>query len=94
MREGALFCLALLATVPTAAFPAHVVSCHDGDTCIAETGQETVRIRLAEIDRPEIDQRYGTADRDSLYAMVCGMGRQRRIARDQLRNDRRVDPGR
>ena len=51
MRAGALFCLAFFTTaVPAAVFPAHVLRCHDGDTCILDTG---VRVRLAEIDAPE-----------------------------------------
>lgn len=73
MRAVALFCLALFATaVPAAAFPARVQSCHDGDTCRVITGQGVIKVRLAEIDAPEIDQPYGTAARAVLCSMVCG----------------------
>lgn len=68
--RAALVWLALVATtLPAAAFPAHVARCHDGDTCTLDTG---VRVRLAEIDAPEIDQPYGTAARDVLCSLVCG----------------------
>ena len=73
MRPTALFCLAFFTTaIPAAAFPARVVSCHDGDTCRLETAQRVVKVRLAEIDAPEIDQPYGTEARDVLCRMVCG----------------------
>lgn len=70
MKAAALFCLAFFTTaVPTAAFPAHIDRCHGGDTCTTDMG---VRIRLAEIDAPEIDQPYGTRARNVLCSMVCG----------------------
>ena len=73
MRGVALFCLALFTTaVPAAAFQARVASCHDGDTCRLETGEGVVKVRLAEIVAPEIDQPYGTQARDTLCAMICG----------------------
>ena len=75
MRAAAVFCLAFFTTaVPAAAFPARVVSCHDGDTCRVETGQGVFKVRLAEIDAPEIDQPYGTEARDMLCKMICGRG--------------------
>jgi endonuclease YncB( thermonuclease family) len=88
-----LAAVVLLAASPASAFPAHVVSCHDGDTCRVETGQGVIKIRLAEIDAPEIDQPYGTAARDALCAMICGK-RQRRAARHKLRPRRRAGQGR
>lgn len=73
MRGVALFNLAFFTTaVPAAAFPAGVSSCHDGGTCPLEAGQESVKVRLTEIDAPEIDQLFATQARDTLCAMICG----------------------
>ena len=35
-------------------------------------GSGTLKVRLAEIDAPEIDHPYGTQARDTLYAIICG----------------------
>ena len=53
-------------------FPAHVLRCHDGDTCTVSTGQGTKRSRLADIHTPEIDQPYGTQARGTLCAIDRG----------------------
>ena len=35
-------------------------------------GSGTLKVRLAEIDAPEVDHPYGTQERDTLCAMICG----------------------
>ena len=72
MKIARSIAVALIVAKPAFAFPARVASCHDGDTCRLVTGQGVMKIRLAEIDTPEIDQPYGTAARDILCAMICG----------------------
>jgi micrococcal nuclease len=72
------------APAPTSAAPAtspraanshlwRVVGVHDGDTvtCLDENNQQQ-KIRLAEIDAPEIGQDYGKAAREALAGMVFG----------------------
>jgi endonuclease YncB( thermonuclease family) len=50
-----------------------VVGVHDGDTvtCLDESNQQQ-KVRLAEIDAPEIGQEYGKVSREALAAMVFG----------------------
>ena len=50
-----------------------VVGVHDGDTvtCIDESNQQQ-KVRLAEMDAPEISQDYGKVSREALAAMVFG----------------------
>lgn len=50
-----------------------VVGVQDGDTvsCLDENNQQQ-KVRLAEIDAPEIGQDYGTASREALAGMVFG----------------------
>jgi endonuclease YncB( thermonuclease family) len=50
-----------------------VVGVHDGDTitCLDESNQQQ-KVRLAEIDAPEIGQEYGRSAREALAAMVFG----------------------
>lgn len=61
---------------PAAAANTHlwrVVGVHDGDTitCLDESNQQQ-KVRLAEIDAPEIGQEYGRASREALAEMVFG----------------------
>jgi endonuclease YncB( thermonuclease family) len=61
---------------PTRAANVHewrVVGVHDGDTvtCLDETNQQQ-KVRLAEIDAPEIGQEHGRASRESLAELVFG----------------------
>ena len=73
MRALYLFCLAFLTSaIPAAAFRARITTCHDGDTCRANTGQSFLKICLAEIDAPEIDQPYGIEAQRVICSMVCG----------------------
>ena len=50
-----------------------VVGVHDGDTvtCLDESNQQQ-KVRLAEIDAPEIGQDYGKVSREALAEMVFG----------------------
>ena len=50
-----------------------VVGVHDGDTltCLDETNTQQ-KVRLAEIDAPELGQDYGKVARESLAEMVFG----------------------
>ena len=50
-----------------------VVGVHDGDTvtCLDESNQQQ-KVRLAEIDAPELGQDFGKVSRDALAAMVFG----------------------
>jgi endonuclease YncB( thermonuclease family) len=49
------------------------VGVHDGDTvtCLDENNQQQ-KIRLAEIDAPEVSQDYGKVSREALAGMVFG----------------------
>lgn len=48
-----------------------VVSVHDGDTLtLLSYGGQTHKIRLGQIDAPELDQPYGQKSRDSLASLV------------------------
>ena len=44
----------------------------DGDTVVAQLGEKSVRIRLAEIDAPEIGQPWGLNAKKALEAKVLG----------------------
>jgi len=47
-----------------------VVSVHDGDTLTVLVGKQQVKVRLAEIDAPELRQPFGNRSRQSL-AELC-----------------------
>src|ERR1035437_8096284 len=47
-----------------------VVSVHDGDTLTVLVGKQQVKVRLAEIDAPELRQPFGQRSRQSL-AELC-----------------------
>lgn len=51
-------------------FSASVISCHDGDTCKVEVKGQTVKIRLAGIDAPEIEQPEGVDAKKFLESKV------------------------
>ncbi len=51
-------------------FKAQVSSCHDGDTCKAEVNGRTVKIRLAGIDAPEIEQPEGLEAKKFLESLI------------------------
>ena len=45
----------------------------DGDSVIAKLGEKSVRVRLAEIDAPEIGQPWGLNAKKALEAKVMGL---------------------
>src|SRR5450830_1551866 len=47
-----------------------VVSVHDGDTLTVLVGKQQVKVRLAEIDAPELRQPFGNRSKQSL-AELC-----------------------
>lgn len=78
MPKSIVLCIFLLLSLlcrPQAAaaetLEGRVLSVHDGDTItLLSFRGETVKIRLAQIDAPEIDQPYGQQSRQSLAGMV------------------------
>jgi endonuclease YncB( thermonuclease family) len=62
--------LLLLATPPAAAdILGRVVSVHDGDTLTVLVEQRQIKVRLVDIDAPELKQAFGTRSRQSLAEM-------------------------
>ncbi len=61
-----------------------VVSVHDGDTLTVLVGKQQVKVRLAEIDAPELRQPFGQRSRQSL-ADLCFQhsAKVEQIARDR-----------
>ena len=51
-------------------FSASIISCHDGDTCNADVKGRTVKIRLAGIDAPEIEQSEGLEAKKFLESKI------------------------
>lgn len=70
--------LALLLPLLLSAFPAaadvhgRVVSVHDGDTLTVLVERRQVRVRLTDIDAPELGQPFGTRSRQSLSSLCFG----------------------
>lgn len=70
--------LALLLPLLLSAFPAladvqgRVVSVHDGDTLTVLIERRQVRVRLTDIDAPELGQPFGTRSRQSLSGLCFG----------------------
>lgn len=65
--------LFLYASLPNAAeiLEGRVVGVHDGDTVtLLMSGNQQVKIRLAQIDAPESDQAFGQRSKESLSGMV------------------------
>jgi len=48
---------------------ARVVSVHDGDTLTVLVEKQQVKVRLADIDAPELRQPYGSRSKESLAAL-------------------------
>ena len=70
--------IASLITLFLAAFPsyavvsARVISVHDGDTLTVLIDHRPVRVRLTDIDAPELGQPFGTRSRQSLLELCFG----------------------
>ena len=70
--------IASLLTLLLAAFPsyavvsARVISVHDGDTLTVLIDHRPVRVRLTDIDAPELGQPFGTRSRQSLLELCFG----------------------
>lgn len=70
----AVICLALWPVVcPAAAYEARVVGVHDGDTLTALTAERhQVKVRLSDIDCPELRQPFGYRAKQALSDLVFG----------------------
>jgi len=75
---------ALNVSFPAWADEGLVVSVHDGDTLTVLVGKQQVKVRLAEIDAPELRQPFGQRSRQSL-ADLCFQqsAKVEQIARDR-----------
>jgi micrococcal nuclease len=67
----------LLASVPSAAAQvecsrAQLLRVHDGDTVSLRCAQRTMKLRLADVDAPELGQRHGRDARDALRRLLTG----------------------
>jgi len=67
-------CLTLLLAAPAvhADIRGRVVSVHDGDTLTVLIDHRQVRVRLTDIDAPELRQPFGTRSRQSLSSLCFG----------------------
>ena len=64
----------ILCSILSATITGRVVSVHDGDTLTVLEGTTQIKVRLSEIDAPELKQRYGR--RATLAIVVRLLGRQ------------------
>lgn len=69
---NALFLPLLLAIFPSSAGADRVVSVHDGDTLTVLREQRQIRVRLIEIDAPELGQPFGARSKQSLSELCFG----------------------
>lgn len=91
--------LAILLADPQT-FTARVVGVHDGDTITVLQGTTQHKIRLSEVDAPELGQPFGASAKQSLSEMVAGRDvrivwrsrdRYGRILGDVYRDDRWIN---
>jgi micrococcal nuclease len=54
------------------AYQAKVIRVSDGDTIVVRTHDSTVKIRLAQIDAPELSQPWGEKSRQALKTLLSG----------------------
>ena len=52
--------------------PARIVAVHDGDTLTALVAQRQIRVRLIDIDAPELGQPFGASSKQSLSELCFG----------------------
>ena len=64
--------VAALVTAPVHSFTGRVVSIHDGDTVTVLQDSTQVKVRLNEIDAPELKQAFGTRARQALGERLQG----------------------
>ena len=67
-----VFALVLAVSSAHADVLARVVSVHDGDTLTVLIDQRQVKVRLTDIDAPELGQPFGTRSKQSLSEMCFG----------------------
>ncbi|MBI5919380.1 MAG: thermonuclease family protein [Nitrosomonadales bacterium] len=63
-------CLLLPLLAAAQDFNAKVIAVLDGDTVLVLRGNRPVKVRLADIDAPEKDQRYGQSSKQSLVELA------------------------
>jgi endonuclease YncB( thermonuclease family) len=69
----ALACLVLSASAAEPAFMARVVAVHDGDSITVYDGtRPQIKVRLAQIDAPELKQPYGPDAKKQLSTLIYG----------------------
>jgi len=78
MAQNRLACLLLglaFGSAPAVAesITGKVVAVHDGDTLTVLVDRRQVKVRLSEVDAPELKQAYGQRSRQSLVGMCFGM---------------------
>jgi len=67
-----LFVATLAAAAPWKSVAGHVTKIYDGDTITVETNRgDTLRVRLADLDAPELKQAHGRASREALEALLA-----------------------
>ena len=73
MKILALFCLlAFPALAADTTIVGKVVGVHDGDTLTLRTEDETLKVRLSDIDTPELGQPFGNNAKQALSAVAFG----------------------
>ena len=68
-----LLAFAFLAGPAAADFTGRVVNVDDGDTITVLVDQHQIRVRLVDIDAPELGQAFGRDSRDSLSRICAGL---------------------
>ena len=64
--------LLICSSTATAQLVGKVVGVHDGDTLTLRTAADTIKVRLAGIDAPELGQPFGKNAKQALSALVFG----------------------
>ena len=73
LHSATLWLTLLLAASPAlAVVQGRVVSVHDGDTLTVVIDRHQVRVRLVDIDAPELGQPFGSRSRQSLSSLCFG----------------------